>query len=196
MTLVLLDTNIYLRLAKRIRPLLGTQFGDKNYDITILKDVEDEVHRNSTLSYYYPWFDADDLAAERMAKQVRLSREDKIKLGNAQSVLHKSVQGDDRYLIENRSPPSKTDCRVLAFSQIREAVIVTDDLGMHLLAEEFELPVWHAYELLEKMLLAKVIDAVLIRSIYDALENNDDMTKLWKLAKHTTFVTIFGEAPL
>ena len=40
---VLLDTNAYLRLAKRIRPLLGVTFGQKRYTLTILKQVEDEV---------------------------------------------------------------------------------------------------------------------------------------------------------
>lgn len=40
MTLVLLDTNAYLRLAKRVRPLLGKKFGQKDYVLTILRDVE------------------------------------------------------------------------------------------------------------------------------------------------------------
>lgn len=193
MTLALLDTNIYLRLAKRIRPLLGTKFGADDYSIVILKDVENEVHRNSSLSFRYPWFDYPEFTAERMAKQIRLSSTDKDQLNSAVSILHKSVQGDPRYLTEGRSPPSRTDCRVLAFSQIRDAIIVTDDMGMHLLAEDFDIPVWHGYQLLEQMYLAGIIDHELIRSIYDALETNRDMTKTWKQAKHTTFVEIFGE---
>lgn len=43
MTLVLLDTNAYLRLAKRIRPMLGISFGQKGYVLTILKQVEEEA---------------------------------------------------------------------------------------------------------------------------------------------------------
>ena len=50
MTLVLLDTNTYLRLAKRIRPLLGVTFGQKKYVLTVLKDVESEVRRSRALS--------------------------------------------------------------------------------------------------------------------------------------------------
>jgi len=34
-TPVLLDTNAYLRLAKRVRPLLGVPFGQKRYVLTI-----------------------------------------------------------------------------------------------------------------------------------------------------------------
>ena len=43
MTLALLDTNTYLRLAKRIRPMLGVEFGQRGYVLTVLKQVETEV---------------------------------------------------------------------------------------------------------------------------------------------------------
>lgn len=68
MTLVLLDTNAYLRLAKRVRPMLGVKFGQKEYVLTVLKDVETEVHRNPTLRAKYPWFDGDDVRAERLVR--------------------------------------------------------------------------------------------------------------------------------
>lgn len=193
MTLVLLDTNVYLRLAKRVRPLLGVPFSENHYVITILKDVEDEVHRSHKLTFYNPWFDAKELVTERLAKQVRLSDDEKNRLNAAQSVLHNLPKGDLRYLKDGRSPPGLTDCRVLAFSQIRSAVIVTDDLGMHLLAGDVEITVWHGYELLANMRSSGMITDVLIREIYEALENNDDMTKSWKVAKHTIFADIFGD---
>jgi hypothetical protein len=77
LTLVLLDTNTYLRLAKRVRPAVGVAFGQKGYVLTILKAVEDEVHRSPRLRHKYPWFDDDEFAAERMAKQVRLSADER-----------------------------------------------------------------------------------------------------------------------
>ena len=191
MILVLLDTNIYLRLAKRVRPLLGSPFGVEAFVITILKDVEDEVHKSSTLQFYYPWFDNAEFVNERLAKQFRLSEADKQKLKTTQSVLHGSVKGDKRFLIEGRSPPSPTDCKVLAFSQIRTSIIVTDDIGMHILAGDFGINVWHGYELIRKMFDTQQIDEVLVQNIYQALENNGDMTKSWKTAKLTVFADIF-----
>ena len=62
-TLVLLDTNAYLRLAKRVRPLLGVPFGQKRYVLTVLEDVEEEVRRNPRLRFHYPWFDGDGALA-------------------------------------------------------------------------------------------------------------------------------------
>ncbi|QDR70172.1 hypothetical protein FPB55_22435 [Pseudomonas sp. BJP69] len=193
-TLVLLDTNAYLRLAKRVRPMLGVTFGQKNYVLTILKDVEEEVHRSGALKFKFPWFDAEDLAAERLAKQVRLSADEKAQLEAAQSVLRGWVlMNPVVYTTAGRSPPSPTDCRVLAFGQIRSAIVVTDDLGMHKLADDFAIPVWHGHELLKKMLTAKLINNEQVKCIFEALELNDDLTDTWRQAKHTAFVKLFGK---
>ena len=194
MTLVLLDTNTYLRLAKRIRPLLGVKFGQKDYVLTVLKDVEDEVRRNRTLRFKFPWFDDEAFGNERDAAQVRLKAAERQTLENAQSILRGHVLVDvDRYTTGGRQPPSDTDCRVLAFGQVRDAIVVTDDLGMHLLAEDFELPIWHGWQLLAKMQTAKLVDNGRVREIYDALERNGDLTATWVAAKHTEFSRIFGQ---
>lgn len=196
MTLVLLDTNTYLRLAKRIRPMLGVKFGQKDYVVTILKDVEDEVHRSHSLKFKFPWFDNIELADERIAKQVRLGEDERRTLEIAQSVLRGwVVENIHSYTVEGRSPPSPTDCRVLAFGQIRDSIVVTDDLGMHALARDFDIKIWHGTELLKKMHTAKMATNDLVKDIYEALEANGDMTKSWTAAKHTTFVKIFGPPP-
>lgn len=196
MTLVLLDTNAYLRLAKRVRPLLGVAFGQKRYVLTVLKDVEDEVRRSRALQFKFPWFDEEDFGAERDAARIRLTADEKQLLENTQSVLRGHVLGEvDRYTTGGRQPPSNTDCRVLAFGQVREAIVVTDDLGMHLLAEDFEIPVWHGWQLLAKMKTAKVVDNDLVRDIYEALERNGDLTQSWAQVKHTEFARVFGPAP-
>lgn len=195
MTLVLLDTNAYLRQAKRIRPLLGKKFGQKDYVLTILRDVEVEVHRSSRLKFIYPWFDTVNLADERLAHSPRLSDDDKAKLAAATSVLHGLVQMDlAKFMTKDRDPPSHIDCRVLAFGQIRSAIVVTDDLSMHELANMVDIEIWHGPELMKKMLSAKVIDNDLVREIYTALEANKDLTQTWIEAKHSAFVKVFGKA--
>lgn len=195
MTLVLLDTNTYLRLAKRVRPMLGKRFGDKEYVVTILKDVEDEVRRSSALRFKFPWFDEPELLAERLSAQVRLSAGEKQTIAAAQSILRGTALADVSRYCQGGSPPSPVDCFVLAFGQIRPAIVVTDDIGMHLLANDFEIPIWHGYELLAKMKTHKMVDNDLVREIYEALERNGDMTASWAKAKHTIFVKVFGKAP-
>lgn len=191
--LVLLDTNAYLRLAKRVRPAVGTKFGQKGYVLTIHRSVEDEVHRNPRLRANYPWFDGQEFASERLAKQIRLTANEKASIDAAQSVLHGWVLADpDSYTSGGRSPPGPTDCWLLALGQVKPAIVVTDDLGMHALAKDFSIAVWHGFELLDKLRSAKVVDAPLIREIFDALEANDDMPRTWREAKHTLFIRIFG----
>lgn len=203
-TLVLLDTNAYLRLAKRVRPLLGKKFGQKSYVLTVLKDVQNEVQRQPRLKFLYPWFDANEtLAHERWSNTVRLSKDEKATLDAAASVLHGVVQMDlQRFMKFGRSPPSYTDCRVLAFGQIRSAVVVTDDLGVHDLAcLTGSGDVWHGHELLKKMLSAQLIGNDLVREIYAALEANtlegsNDLPASWKKVKHTAFLKVFGKPPV
>lgn len=91
MTLVLLDTNAYLRLAKRVKPMLGVTFGQKDYILTILKEVEDEVHRNPRLQFKFPWFDDQQIASERMAARVRLNENERKGLEVAASVFRGHV---------------------------------------------------------------------------------------------------------
>lgn len=196
MTLVLLDTNAYLRLAKRIRPLLGVPFGQKRYVLTVLKDVEDEVRRSPRLAFRFPWFEDEDLGRERLAARVRLTADEQRLLTNLQTVIHAEVLTNvDRYTTGGRQPPSEVDCRVLAFGQVRSAVVVTDDLGMHMLAADFELPVWHGWQLLAKMRTAKLVDNALVRAVYEAMERNGDLTAAWQQARHTEFARIFGSGP-
>lgn len=192
-TEVLLDTNTYLRLAKRIRPAVGRQFGQVPYVVVILKAVEDEVHRSPRLKFHNPWFDEPEFAQERLAKQKRLSADDKSAMTLVQDVLLGMVQMEvDKYTSHGRHPPGATDCWLLAYAQVKNAVVVTDDLGMHTLASEAGLKVWHGFELLAKLKTAKVVDNELVREIYDALERNGDMTETWRQAKHREFARIFG----
>lgn len=192
-TEVLLDTNTYLRLAKRIRPAVGRQFGQVPYVVVILKAVEDEVHRSPRLKFHNPWFDEPEFAQERLAKQKRLSADDKSAMTLVQDVLLGMVQMEvDKYTSHGRHPPGATDCWLLAYAQVKNAVVVTDDLGMHTLASEAGLKVWHGFELLAKLKTARVVDNELIREIYDALERNGDMTETWRQAKHREFARIFG----
>ena len=198
MTLILLDTNAYLRLAKRVRPAIGVKFGQKDYVLTIHKTTEDEVHRSPRLRSKFPWFDDAEHAEERLAKQVRLTEQERSQLEIVKGVLHGSVLGDPlRFMVGKREPPSENDCFLLAIGQVKPAIVVTDDLGMHLLAEDFGLKVWHGHELLHKLFSANIVDRSVVVAIFEALEayGNDDLPATWRAVKHTKFAKIFGKAP-
>ncbi len=194
--LVLLDTCSYLRLAKRVRPAIGISFGQRGYVLTIHRFVEDEVHRNPRLRNNFPWFDDSEFAEERLAKQIRLTQDEKDNVALVQDVLHGTVITEvELYTSGGRSPPGSTDCWLLALAQVKNAIVVTDDMGVYQLGTAFGIPIWHGYELLDKLRSAKVVGRELIVEIYDALEANRDLPKQWLSAKHTTFSKIFGSLP-
>jgi hypothetical protein len=105
------------------------------------------------------------------------------------------LENIDSYTSHYRSPPSDTDCYCLAFGLLRNGIVVTDDLGMHQLANDFEITIWHGHQLMKKMLSAKVIEKDLFKEIYLALETNEDIPKTWTEAKHTIYKKIFGPKP-
>lgn len=191
MTLVLLDTNCYLRLAKRIRPAIGFKFGQKEYELKIPKEVETEVHRSGRLKSQFPWFDRDEFANERQKHHIKLTKSQRAEIEIAASVIHGTVLDDAEKFTTGTSPPGKDDCRILAMAQVLDGIVVTDDLGMHTLAKEFEIPIWHGHELLKKLHTAKVINSNLIKEIFDAVENNGDLPKSWAVAKGTTLKKVF-----
>ncbi len=192
--LVLLDTCVYLRLAKRIRPFLGIQFGHKNYVLTILPIVEKEVLKSHKLKFQNPWFEDGVFESERDSHAIRMSKFERQSMGNTKSIFDGHIQQNlNDFMVQGRSPPGHADCELLAFAYIRQGIVVTDDLGIHLLASAFKLPIWHGYELLSKLLAAKVVDGELIREVYQAVEDNRDITDTWWHAKHTTFKKVFGK---
>jgi len=45
------------------------------------------------------------------------------------------------------------------------------------------------------MLSAKLIDNELVKEIYEALENNNDLPRAWQVVRHTVYKKIFGPKP-
>jgi len=176
--------------------MLGVPFGPKKYTLAVLGDVEAEVHRNAALQFKFPWFDEQVLVEERLAARIRLTAEDKLSIDVAAGVLRDAVLADPlRYMQGSGSPPSPVDCRVLAHGHVRDCIVTTDDLGMHLLAAEFGIRVWHGFEPLKALLNAKAITTPMVKEIYDALEANGDLPATWRKARHVKFSRVFGRSP-
>jgi hypothetical protein len=62
---ILVDTNVYLRLAQSIHPLLKNPFGDKKYCLYVLPDLSTEYNKNSRLKDSFPWFKSDEYFTNR-----------------------------------------------------------------------------------------------------------------------------------
>lgn len=61
---VLVDTNSYLRLAQSIRPLLFVSFGDDDYCLYILPELNEELG-NRRLNSKFPWVNEEEYEENR-----------------------------------------------------------------------------------------------------------------------------------
>lgn len=196
-TTILLDTNAYLRLAKRIQPLLGKKFNPaKDYTLVVLREVADEVHRQPRLVRQYPWFDGPEYAEERKNHGARLTRDQKGEAAENKKFLLSHVARNARaYLLHGRDPPSDTDCYVLGVAMACNWCVATDDENMHALSRDFEVKCLYAYDVLHKLLSADMIDKAKVIEIYEALEVNGDITARWIDAKGKLFKKVFWPKP-
>ena len=191
-TTILLDTNAYLRLAKRIQPLLGKKFNPaKDYVLVVLREVEDEVHRQPRLVHLFPWFDGQAYTAERRANGVRLSTPQKSAVDLNKKFLLSHVARNVRAYLNKGDPPGDADCHVLAVAMVCNWHVATDDENMRALGEEFDVDCHYACEVLHKLLSAEMIDKAKVIEIYEALESNDDLTPRWIEAKEKLFKKVF-----
>lgn len=195
MTTILLDTNAYLRLAKRIRPLLGVKFNPvKEYVLIVLTDVEKEVLRNQELTFRYPWFEEDDHRNERRSNTVKLGADERKQVDSDHKFILKHSRANAGSLMQKgRDPPGPTDCYVLAVAKLRSWWVATDDEGMHQVGKDFEVRTIYCFDVLHKLLSADMVDKEKVVEIYDALESNGDLTAKWLAAKASLFKSIFGK---
>lgn len=193
-TTILLDTNAYLRLAKRIQPLLGKAFNPvKNYVLIVLSEVADEVHRQPRLVHHYPWFDGAQYKEERKRHGARLTKGQKEEAVRNKKFLLSHVARNARdYLVQGRDPPSETDCYVLGVAMACDWCVATDDENMRALGKDFEVQCHYTFDVLHKLLSAGMIDKAKVIEIYEALEANGDLTTRWIDAKGKLFKKVFG----
>jgi hypothetical protein len=140
---ILVDTNTYLRLAKTIRPLLFKSFGDDEYCLYILPELNQELGGNKLQSKFH-WINDEEFAENRKHFPV---------IGKKQL---KSIQQTFEYLwdhVQTELPgPSRVDALYLAYALELNIPVITDDQDMTELAEAFEAKVMPTLELLKIML--------------------------------------------
>jgi hypothetical protein len=126
---VLVDTNSYLRLAQTIRPLLFSPFGDGEYCLYILPELNDELS-NRRLKSKFPWVDENEYTENRKHFPT-IGRKQKNTIKVNFEFIWDYVQSD-------LPGPSKVDALYIAYALELGIPVVTDDQDMIALAVAFE----------------------------------------------------------
>ena len=155
---ILVDTNSYLRLAKSIRPLLFVPFGDKEYSLYILSELNEEL-KTSKLDNKFPWTQEDEFIENRKFFP---------KIGKVQKKeIDRNFEYIWSYVLTEFNGPSKVDVWYIAYALELNVPVVTDDQDMTELATTFEVQVIPTLELLKIMLDCGHIDMKSINGICD-----------------------------
>lgn len=140
---ILVDTNAYLRLAKTIRPLLFVPFGDNEYCLYILPELNQELENNKLQNKFH-WLSEQDFADNRKHFPS---------IGRKQ---RKSIQQTFKFLwdhVQTELPgSSRVDTLYIATALELDIPVVTDDQDMTALAQAFDAKVMSTLELLKIML--------------------------------------------
>ncbi|MFT6910209.1 MAG: putative nucleic acid-binding protein [Oleiphilaceae bacterium] len=139
---ILVDTNTYLRLAQTVRPLLYAPFGEDNYCLYIIPELNDEL-ANRRLNSKFPWVN-DDEYKENRKHFPSISRQQKKSIPDTLEYIWAAVQ-------ESYPGPSKVDALYVAYAIELRVPVVTDDGDLALLAKAFDVKVMPTLEVLKVM---------------------------------------------
>ncbi|MBK5274065.1 MAG: hypothetical protein JJE30_03315 [Desulfuromonadales bacterium] len=180
---ILLDTNAYFRLAQSIHPLLNAAFGDKNYTLYVLKELQDEYEKNSRLTNQFSWVNAPEYSNNRSYRLI-LTSEEKTEIKRAYDFILDYVR--------NVHPGvSKVDVLGLAHAEQLRIPVVTDDVEMRQAATDYGIKTLKTLELLKLMLDCNHIDMAKVRAIAAYWVYMKDTPKSFK----ADYKKLFGEEP-
>jgi len=155
---ILVDTNAYLRLAKTIRPLLYVPFGDNEYCLYILPELNEELKNHKLQNAFY-WIAEEEYVQNRQ-HFPNIGRKQKKAIDQTFEYLWDYVQTD-------LPGPSRVDTLYIAYAIELVIPVVTDDQDMTALASAFDAKVMPTLELLKIMLDCGRTDMKTIEGLCD-----------------------------
>ncbi len=178
---ILLDSNAYFRLAQSIRPLLNAPFGEENYCLYVIKELQAEYEKSPRLKTKFPWVNQKEYAENRENK-LSLTKVEKAEIRRGYEFILDFV----RYV---HPGVSKIDVRCLAHAEQLGIPVVTDDEEMREAAANYEIKTLKTLELIKLMLDSGHIDMPKVREIASYLIYQNDTPKDFR----KDFKKIFAE---
>lgn len=166
---ILLDSNVYFRLARTIHPLLSGTFGEPPpYSLLVLKVLDDEYLSSVRLRSKFEWVNGPEYRADRAANCYTARGKPARQVKAAFSYLEQHAR-------ENGFDLAPEDVRALAVGLARGFPVVTDDKGMVQVAGAFGVETWSVVKLLKVMVTERRIEAVTVEELLHYLEYENDL---------------------
>lgn len=182
-TKILIDSNVYFRLAQSIHPLLQVEFGQLKYCLYVIKELQAEYDHNRRLRNAFSWVNETEYKQNR-ACELNLSRKERKEIEQAFDFI--SNHARDTY-----PGTSKVDIRALAHALVLEIPVVTDDADMLDLAKDFNIKTLKTLEILKLMLDCGHIEMATVKQIAAYWIYEEDRPKSFT----TDYRKLFKERP-
>jgi predicted nuclease of predicted toxin-antitoxin system len=182
-TKILIDSNVYFRLAQSIRPLLQVEFGKEKYCLYVIKDLQTEYDSNPRLRNAFSWVNEPEYRKNRVCK-LNVSRKERKQIEQAFEFIRSHAR-------DAQLGTSNVDIRALAHAYILDIQIVTDDADMLTLAQDFGIKTLKTLEILKKMLDCRHIGIEMVRQIAAYWTYENDRPKSFT----TDYRSLFKERP-
>ena len=166
---ILIDSNVYFRLAQSIHPLLKCEFGKEKYCLYVIKGLQEEYAKNPRLKSKFSWVNEPEYKKNRAFK-LNISRKNQQEIAQVFDFIKS-------YAKYSYPGLSKVDITALAHAYVLDIPIVTDDSDMLDLAVEFNIKTLKTLELLKLMLDCRRIDITIVRQIASYWIYDDDKPK-------------------
>lgn len=164
---ILVDSNVYFRLAFNFHPLLSVSFGDKNYTLYVIDDFQQEFDNNPRLQKKFHWVDGDEFVENRN-RQINTGRKARKEIDLAFDFLWE-------HNIESGLGASEADVKAVAYGYVLGIPVVTDDNDMLALGREFEVAMMRLIELLQLMYDCDHKTKSQINSLVEHLRYDNDL---------------------
>lgn len=182
-TKILIDSNVYFRLAQSIHPLLQNEFGQEKYCLYVIKDLQVEYERNPRLKNSFSWVNEAEYRKNR-ACELSISRKERKEIEQAFDFIRNHAR-------EAHPETSRVDISALVHAYILDIPIVTDDTAMLELAQDFNIKTLKTLDLLKLMLDCRHIDMTIVKQIAAYWIYEDDRPKSF----NTDYQKLFKERP-
>lgn len=166
-TKILIDSNVYFRLALNFHPLLSVSFGEKNYTLYVIDDFQKEFDNNPRLQRKFHWVDEDDFVKNRRRK-IKMEKEARREIDLAFSFIWE-------HNIATGLGASPADVQAITYGYVLRIPVVTDDNDMLTLGTEFGVNMIRLIQLLQLMHGCGHINKSQITSLVQHLEYDNDL---------------------
>lgn len=141
---VYVDTNVYLRLAQSLHPLLFQPFCPEEYTLYITHCFQKEYDRQPRLREKFYWVNEDNYSKNR-AKRINISREQRQEIELAKGYI-------SDHNLAFALGVQDVDIDILAHALVMELPVATDDRDMTNLGKIFNVEIWDSITLMKTML--------------------------------------------